>query len=72
MIKYAIIIFIFSTVVFGAYYCGLEVGRSNAISEYVTMQAENMKYVEMQKSAIYRTPNADRNSLLNKMRTGEL
>lgn len=72
MIKYAIVVFIFCAVVCGAYYCGVTVGRADAVCEYVTQQAEMVKNVEKRKAAIYLAPNADRDSLLNKMRTGEL
>lgn len=72
MTKYAIGLFILGVVVCGAYYCGVTVGRADAVCEYVTRQAEVLKDVEKKKAAIYRTPNAGRDSLLNKMRTGEL
>lgn len=72
MMKYTIGLFILGVVVCGAYYCGVTVGRTDAVCEYVTKQAEMVKNVEKRKAAIYRVPNADRDSLLDKMRTGEL
>lgn len=40
--------------------------------EVMEQKREEVKNVEVKKSVIYSKPNADRNSLLNKMRAGQL
>jgi len=47
-------------------------GRSHARTEIVTKQVEVIKYVEKKKSAIYSSPHAGRDALLELMRQNKL
>lgn len=72
MVRYALVIALFIVIVCGAYYSGYSAGASNTKIEYVTKEKEVVKYVAKEKAIIHSKPNATRDELLERMRSGEL
>lgn len=64
MVKYAFYLLIFAFIVCGAYLAGYRVGKADTKVEYVTQEV--VKYVEVDKakSAIYSSPNINRDTAL--------
>lgn len=64
MVKYAFYLLFLAFVVGGAYLAGYHVGKSNTKVEYVTKKVIEYVEVDKKKSAIYSSPNINRDTAL--------
>jgi len=66
--KYAVVIVLFISSLFGAYF----LGRSHSELKIIKEQVEVIKYVDRKRAEIHARPNASRDELLKLMRAGQL
>lgn len=64
MVKYAFYLLVFAFIIGGAYLAGYHVGKADRQVEYVTEKVVEYVETDKEKSAIYSSPHAGRDTLL--------